>query len=208
VAELLNRGCRLQGVPGFYLDQESGIWKLDIRASGIMIPDRNCRGEIEAVQIRLDKSYNAKFNLLTSAEKYYGATASCCPHFIGFNENTESVILTEGLMKADIAYCLSVELGCPRAFVGLTGVANANQYLRALEELKRFGVKKIKVAFDMDAFTNENVMQARERVLNKGYEAGFEMTPLRWNPSIKGIDDLMLSFKERRDLIDSVFEGG
>ncbi len=208
VAELLNRGCRLQGVPGFYLDQESGIWKLDIRASGIMIPDRNCRGEIEAVQIRLDKSYNAKFNLLTSAEKYYGTTASCCPHFIGFNENTESVILTEGLMKADIAYCLSVELGHPHAFVGLTGVANTNQYLRALEELKRFGVKKIKVAFDMDAFTNENVMQARERVLNKGYEAGFEMTPLRWNPSIKGIDDLMLSFKERRDLIDSVFEGG
>ena len=75
-------------------------------------------------------------------------------------------------MKADIAYCLSVELGHPHAFVGLTGVANTNQYLRALEELKRFGVKKIKVAFDMDAFTNENVMQARERVLNKGYEAG------------------------------------
>ena len=60
----------------------------------------------------------------------------------------------------------------------------------------------------MQTLGNENVMQARERVLNKGYEAGFEMTPLRWNPSIKGIDDLMLSFKERRDLIDSVFEGG
>ncbi len=208
VAELLNRGCKLQGVPGFYMDQESGIWKLDIRASGIMIPDRNCRGEIEAVQIRLDKTYNAKFNLLTSAEKYYGTTASCCPHFIGLDENTKSVILTEGLMKADIAHCLSVELGRPHAFVGLTGVANTNQYLRALEELKRFGIKKIKVAFDMDAFTNENVMQARSRVLNKGCEAGFEMTHLRWTPCFKGIDDLMFSFKERRDLIDSVFEGG
>ncbi len=47
----------------------------------------------------------------------------------------------------------------------------------------------------MDAFTNANVMKARDRVLEKGREAGFEMTPMRWAPRVKGIDDLLMSFK-------------
>lgn len=32
VTELLERGCDLKGVPGFYVDEETGQWKLDIRA--------------------------------------------------------------------------------------------------------------------------------------------------------------------------------
>lgn len=62
VTQLLERGCELQGVPGFYCDSDSGRWKLDIRGSGIMLPDRNSNGEIEAIQIRLDKVYKSKFN--------------------------------------------------------------------------------------------------------------------------------------------------
>ncbi len=172
-----------------------------------MIPDRNSKGEIEAIQIRLDKVYKSKFNNLTSAERYYGTTSACCPHFVGLTEGVETVYLTEGVMKADIAHCLSVELGHPCAFVGLTGVGNYNQYVRALEELRECGVTRIKVAFDMDAFTNENVMAARERVLKTGTEAGFDMAPLRWNPCYKGIDDLLLSFKERKRITKSIFEG-
>ncbi len=208
VAELLNRGCVLEGVPGFYRDRESSAWKLDIRASGIMIPDRNSRGEIEAIQIRLDKAYKSKFNNLTSTERYYGTTAACCPHFVGFDTDTTVAFLTEGVMKADIAHCLSAELGRPNAFIGLTGAANINQFLRTLEELKEFGIKKIMVAFDMDALTNENVMAARERVITVGSEAGFDMTPGWWNPSCKGIDDLLLSIKERKQITKSVIEAG
>lgn len=206
VTELLNRGCELEGVPGFFRDQDTGAWKLDIRASGIMLPDRNSKGEIEAIQIRLDKVYKSKFNNLTSAEKYYGTTSACCPHFAGLAEDTKAVYLTEGVMKADIAHCLSVELGYPCAFVGLTGVGNFNQFLRVLDELRQCGITRIKVAFDMDAFTNENVMAARERVLKTGTESGFDMTPLRWNPIFKGIDDLLLSFKERKQITKSIFE--
>ena len=66
VTELLERGCDLKGVPGFYVDEETGQWKLDIRATGIMVPDRNCEGQIEAIQIRLDKDTHSKFNTLTS----------------------------------------------------------------------------------------------------------------------------------------------
>ena len=175
---------------------------LDIRASGIMLPDRNANGEIEAIQIRLDKVRKSKFNNLTSVEKYCGASALCCPHFVGVTDETDTVYLTEGVMKADVAHYLSRELGFPRAFVGLTGVGNINQFNRALEELKSMNIKKIKVAFDMDAAVNENVRAAKARVLETGCDAGFEMTPLSWDQQWKGIDDLLLAMKNRRQIIN------
>ena len=198
VTQLLERGCELQGVPGFYCDEDNGRWKLDIRGSGIMLPDRNSQGQIEAIQIRLDKVHKSKFNNLTSVDRYYGTSATCCPHFVGFSDDTDVVFLTEGVMKSDIAHYLSRELGCPRAFVGLTGVGNINQFLRALQELQELGIWKIKVAFDMDAISNENVRAARNRVLETGCDAGFEMTPMSWDPRYKGIDDLLLSVKQNR----------
>ena len=70
VAQLQERGCTLAGVPGFYCDEKTGAWKLDIRGHGIMLPDRNARGEIEAIQIRLDYVHHGhKFNNLTSADQ-------------------------------------------------------------------------------------------------------------------------------------------
>ncbi len=205
VAELLERGCDLRGVPGFFVDEDTGKWKLDIRATGIMIPDRNLEGQIEAIQIRLDHDRNSKFNTLTSVERYYGAVASCCPHFAGVDDDTDSVFLTEGVMKADIARYFSVVLGHPCAFVGLTGVSNINQYIRALNELKSLGIKTVKVAFDMDLNVNENVRKARERVIQVGSEEGFEMIPKRWSANYKGIDDLLFAFVERRKITNRIF---
>lgn len=198
VTQLLERGCDLQGVPGFYCDSATGRWKLDIRGSGIMLPDRNSKGEIEAIQIRLDKVHKSKFNNLTSVDQYYGTSASCCPHFVGITDETETVYLTEGVMKSDIAHSISRELGYPRAFVGLTGVGNINQFLRALRELNDIGIKKIMVAFDMDAILNENVRAAKARVIETGCNAGFEMTPVSWDPRYKGIDDLLNAAKKKR----------
>lgn len=198
VAELLDRGCELEGVPGFYRDKADGNWKLDIRASGIMIPDRNISGEIEAIQIRLDNPHKSKFNNLTSVDKYYGAPAACCPHYAGNVCSLDTIYLTEGIMKSDIAQWFSNELGQPRQFVGLTGVGNINQYRRMLTELAQMSINRIVVAFDMDARCNENVRKARERVIQEGYDAGFNMVPISWDESYKGIDDLLLSFKQAK----------
>ena len=170
-----------------------------------MIPDRNCKGQIEAIQIRLDKVFKSKFNTLTSVDQYYGATASCCPHFVGVSEKVDSVYLTEGVMKADLAHYFFFLLGHPSAFVGLTGVSNFNQYRRALKELRAFGVETIQVAFDMDMAVNDNVRKAREKILREGSEEGFEMIPRRWSSNYKGVDDLLLSFVERRKITDSIF---
>lgn len=198
VTELLERGCDLRGVPGFYCDKDTGRWKLDIRGSGIMIPDRNCKGEIEAIQVRLDKVYHSKFYTLTSVEQYCGTTASCCPHFAGVEQGMDTVYLTEGVMKSDVARSISVQLGQSRAFVGLTGVSNITQCQRALQELTAMGVRRINLAFDMDALTNPNVRKAKERVLETANEAGFEVFPISWSPAYKGIDDLLLSKLQRQ----------
>jgi hypothetical protein len=197
VTELLERGCILEGVPGFYRDMETGQWKLDIRGSGIMVPDRNAHGEIEAIQIRLDNVKKSKYNNLTSVDKYYGTTAACCPHFVGVTADTDTVYLTEGVLKADVAYCLSSCLQRKMAFVGLTGVGNINQCNRALDELNELGIHRIRIAFDMDERTNDNVRMAKERVILAGLDKGYDITPIRWPEAYKGIDDLLRAFKQK-----------
>lgn len=197
VTTLLESGCRLDGVPGFYIDKGTGRWELDIRCSGIMLPDRNLNGEIEAVQIRRDHvDHHSKFINLTSTGRYMGVTSACCPHYVGFDQPVKIAYITEGIMKADIAHCLSKELGQPRAFVGLTGVANTNQYKRALTELHETGCSRLVLAFDSDATTNPHVAQALKKAEQIGINMGFEILPLFWDPHYKGIDDLLLSFRE------------
>lgn len=193
VTELLERGCVLEGVPGFYCDRDSGRWALDFRGSGIMIPDRNQHGQIEAIQIRLDKVTHSKFYNLTSTDQYYGTKAHCCAHFIGVSgtDSDETVCLTEGVMKADIAFCLSRRLGYPHGFVGLTGVSNKSQLASAFTSLLDLGKRRILVMFDADYKSNDAVRQARENAILTGAEQGFEMVPVSWDPHHKGIDDLL-----------------
>lgn len=198
VAELQERGCTLAGVPGFYCDRETGAWLFATPSSGIMCPDRNAKGEIEAIQVRLDNPRKGKFRNLTSAEKYYGTSAHCCPHFVGVAEGLSSVYLTEGVMKSDVARCLSKRLGMQIGFVGLTGVANKTQLSRALQELKDFGIHRIILAFDSDFKVKQNVVDARDHAISESVAQGFEIVPLSWDQKIKGIDDLLLSFLSKK----------
>ena len=199
VKELQARGCTLQGVPGFYMDQGTNEWKLDIRGHGIMLPDRNSEGEIEAIQIRLDENKRGhKFNNLTSADRYMGTTANCCPHFVGVQQGAKSAMITEGVMKADIAHRFSKALNQPRGVVGLTGAGMKNQYRRALQELKTLGVERILLAYDMDYHTNDAVAQNRLFAIETGMAEGFEVVPMEWSTEYKGIDDLLLSFLQRQ----------
>ena len=190
VTELLERGCIFEGVPGFYCQKDTGQWLLDIRGSGIMLPDRNPHGQIEGIQIRLDRVYNQKFYNLTSVDQYYGTQSKCCPHYVGVHEGDEVVCLTEGIMKSDLAY--SFALGSPYAcgFVGLTGIPSYAQYERALEELDALGVKRINIMVDSDYQVKEEVRKARGRYIEMGAAAGFEMTPITWTQKQKGVDDL------------------
>ena len=190
VTELLERGCILDGVPGFYCQKDSGQWVLDIRGSGIMLPDRNLLGQIEAIQVRLDKVYNQKFYNLTSVDQYYGTQSKCCPHYVGVHEGDEVVCLTEGVMKSDLAYSFAQGSPYECGFVGLTGIPSYSQYERVLEELDSIGVKRINVMVDSDYQVKEEVRKARDRYIEMGAAAGFEMAPITWTQKQKGVDDL------------------
>lgn len=190
VTELLERGCVLDGVPGFYCQKDTGQWTLDIRGSGIMLPDRNLNGQIEAIQVRLDKVYNQKFYNLTSIDQYYGTQSKCCPHYVGVHEGDEVVCLTEGVMKADIAYSFALGTSYESGFVGLTGVPSYSQFERALEDLNSIGVVRINIMVDSDYQVKEEVRKARDRYVEMGVAAGFEVAPITWTQKRKGVDDL------------------
>ena len=92
-------------------------------------------------------------------------------------------------MKADLTHRFSIRLGRPIGAVGLTGVGMRNQYRRALQELRQFGVERILLAYDADFRTNEAVAANRNFALETGALEGYEMVPLEWSPKYKGIDD-------------------
>ena len=53
--KLLQMGCILEGVPGFYKDKDSA-WTMNVFGTGIFVPWVNAKGQIEFLQIRKDKA--------------------------------------------------------------------------------------------------------------------------------------------------------
>ena len=53
--KLLQMGHILEGVPGFYKDKD-GAWTMNIFGTGIFVPWKNAKGQIEFLQIRKDKA--------------------------------------------------------------------------------------------------------------------------------------------------------
>ena len=190
MTELLERGCVLDGVPGFYCQKDTGQWTLDIRGSGIMLPDRNLNGQIEAIQVRLDKVYNQKFYNLTSIDQYYGTQSKCCPHYVGVHEGDEVVCLTEGVMKADIAYSFALGTSYESGFVGLTGcqaIPSSSVRLKSLT---------LSAWYESTLWltrTTRSKKRSERRVIaisKWGVAAGFEVAPITWTQKRKGVDDL------------------
>lgn len=52
--KLRDMGATLQGVPGFYVGKD-GLWTMSDYGSGILIPQRNSKGQIQGFQIRRDE---------------------------------------------------------------------------------------------------------------------------------------------------------
>ena len=113
----------------------------------------------------------------------------------------KQVILTEGCLKADVASALSDDW----PFIAVLGVNNQRMLEDAFKLLKRkYQTEEIILAFDQDYENNENVekalMDARQKIL----DAGLSIYDCQWHDEyekygIKGIDDLLLFNKNRRD---------
>lgn len=143
---LVKAGCTVKGVPGFYLDQD-GKWTINFHTnnSGFLVPVRNFDGQILGMQIRADRPHkDRKYIWLSSSGYHMGVTSGSPVHFVG-NEGEETVFVTEGPLKADLAHALS-----GRTFVAVAGVNLYHNLPPVIERLKAGGTKLLYEAYDMD----------------------------------------------------------
>jgi len=188
---LVSRGCRLEGIPGFY--QKEGRWlpRFNSNCTGIVIPVVSIDGKIQGAQIRLDRPINSrKYIWFSSSEKDGGTGAGSPTHFVG-DPADEAVYITEGPLKATVAHILS-----GKTFAAVAGV---NQYV-ALEELlirlKNNGTRTIVETYDMDKLTNTHVENGCLKLIELCEKHGFTVKRLRWDPTYKGIDDFLYARKK------------
>lgn len=146
VERLKKEQCRVEGVPGFYLDKD-GKWTVNFSSknAGFLVPVRDMDGLITAMQIRLDHPYDGrKYIWLSSAGRLMGVTSGSPVHFAG-EVGKKTVYVTEGPLKADLSHFLSGE-----SFAAVAGVNLYGNLAPVIEQLKEQGTNRIYEAYDMD----------------------------------------------------------
>lgn len=199
---LLNQGCTVQGVPGFYLD-EKGRWTINFssKTAGILIPCVGIDGLIKGLQILLDvplkdkndppEKKGAKYIWLSSSSKNMGVTSGSPVHFVG-NPFARTIYVTEGLLKADIAH-----YQMNRSFAAVAGANNLAELDTLFGILAQNGTEQIVEAHDMDKFSNEAIYKGKLKIYQIAVKHGMKCLSLTWNPNYKGIDDWQLAMKQK-----------
>lgn len=202
----------LSGIPGFYT--KSGKWLAACcKSSGILIPVCTVDNKIQGLQIRLDSppsktAYNAKgektvkkgerFRWFSTGGQYYenGTGISSYIHVVG-DVNSDTLHITEGPMKADVASFLSGG----ELFIGLTGVQNIKYLADTVKMLKP---KRILECIDMDVRSNPHVQRAQARIRSICMPLCSDYKAFTWPVEQKGIDDWLLFEKLRAEYRQSL----
>ena len=179
--QLLTESCLLEGVPGFYRD-ENNHWTFIQEKRGILIPVRDISGRIQGMQIRRDNTSKRKFRWISSAERKDGCHVEGWTHLVGPVRPT--IVLTEGPMKADIVNKLS-----GLTVLAVPGVNSLTKLKQALDELTKAGVQEIKTAFDMDFLSNWHVQKGYMDLIRLLGDTVPRFSTYLWNPEYKGLDD-------------------
>ena len=194
---LLNSGCTLEGVPGFY--KKNDIWTVMFCSytNGILIPVRSIDGLIQGLQIRLDvplknddsDKFGAKYIWHSSGSKPFGTSPGGPVQFLG-SKCAKKVYVTEGYLKSYIAHCLS-----GNTFAAMLS-ANSTAALKELFlRLAENGAETIVEALDTDKFKNKNVAAGAVKVREVAKECGLNYEICVWNPNYNGIDDYYIALK-------------
>lgn len=177
-ALMIDAGISLKGVPGAFTLKN--FWCM-MYTPGMMIPTRNEKGQVVALQTRMDKG-----NL-----RYMTMSAGGCPnavetmvsrtHFPLANspigQGTE-VLCTEGPLKGDL---IAHMYGRPVYVMALHGVSNTRELDRIFRHLSIQGVTKIGNAFDMDKLANTNVRKQSKALVKKAMNNGLSMYQKCWD---------------------------
>ena len=195
-AKLIQQGCTVRGVPGFYLaDKVKWTVKFSKWTQGIIIPVRGIDGLIRGAQIRLDKPIEGtKYLWLSSSGKPMGVTSGTPVHFVG-DPCAKTVYVTEGFLKADIAHFLM-----DRSFAAVAGGNNVFGLDALFAMLKQNGTKLIVEALDMDKFSNIHIAKGASKISEIANKHGLECRQLTWNPGYKGIDDWQLALRKKQEI--------
>ena len=185
--KLIEKGCTLEGVPGFYKDAV-GKWSVaGANERGILIPFKDEQGRIQGLHKRLDNAENGKFRWFSSGGYTEGTKAESWIHFVGEIEN-RSVIITEGAMKADIISAINGGQAV-LAIPGVNAIQKLETVLLALKNNK--GINCVKTAFDMDYLTNEQVEKAYNNLFKLLQTLEIKYSKQIWPPCYKGYDDYL-----------------
>lgn len=167
-------------------------------AVGLLVPCRDSHGRIVALKIRRDdaKGDGPKYVYLSSAKKGGPGPGAQVHVPCGTIIPAEVVRLTEGELKADVAFSLTKV-----PTLSIPGVGN---WRGALDVLNDLGAKQVLLAFDADAKTNKNVARSLLECARALVEAGFRVGMEVWEQSDgKGIDDLVVAGKLPSTLFDN-----
>jgi len=188
--KLLQSGCVLEGVPGFY--KENGKWNVKLKAPGIVIPVRGIDGKITGLQIRLNKPVNGRKYIWVSSVDLEGGTSSGSPiHFIG-DPTAKRVFITDGSLKGTVAHTLT-----GYAFICLPGAKSLNGLDNLLRSLKANGTVEVIEAFDINKLTNKKAEETATKLREKVASYGFKVTSAIWNDkSLGSVDDYFLHRKK------------
>lgn len=143
---LLAGGCRLEGVPGFYLGRNRS-WKAAFYSynEGILCPAWSRKGKLTGFQIRLDMPYKGmKYTWLTSTGREKGCSSKSPSGYFG-DPDTKVLYVTEGILKAAAAY-----LATGKTFLGNPGVGQYREMEGILREMKQNGLQAVFECYDMD----------------------------------------------------------
>lgn len=185
-----------EGVPGLHEG------RLPEGLAGTLVPVRDAAGAIIAMKVRRDGARDPRYLWLSS--KGTGGASSHSPAHVPagaeqhvaaarINSTTGArpevvVRITEGELKADVAFALS---GIPTV-----SIPGAGAWKSALEPVRALAPDVLRLAWDADARTNEHVADALERAaLHYTQELpGVAIELETWDAaSGKGIDDVLLA---------------
>lgn len=203
-------GHILKGVPGFFrAKQGAGDFMFFQITKGIIMPLVNHQNQIVGLQVRKDddkrvfrddlEGYEPKCSWLSSKNLASGCGAVAGVHYAcdwkydiedGIYKPVfeDGFVLTEGIMKADIIHYLMPNL----PVIAVPGVNCTNQLAAEIERLKSWGVKTIRLAYDMDYKTNAHVQKALEKTQQIIKDAGMHLINTEWETQVEGHDEISL----------------
>jgi hypothetical protein len=172
-------------VPGFITREREGRRYLTLAGNaGLIVPVRDTGGRVVALLTRKDEDGKGPKYTYLSSSKFGGPGPGSPVHVpLGVTAPAAVVRVTEGVLKADVAFAIS---GVPT--IGIPGVNNWRSALPALRDL---GAVAARLALDADAADNPAVARALAAVAAGLRADSRTIEHERWPAGHKGIDDAL-----------------